>query len=194
LQEAVDVASTIDPLALERIAQELLKCQARGRVVFTIGNGGSAATASHFACDLAKGTRDGGPPTFKVLSLTDNIPVITAWANDSSYDDVFAEQLAALANPGDLLVAVSVSGTSRNVVAAATMARSCGMTVVSLTGRTGGTLASLSDVVVKVPSSGMELVEDVHMIIAHSLCVTLRRHLASTKPSELTLVPERLVG
>jgi D-sedoheptulose 7-phosphate isomerase len=194
LQEAVEIASTIDPIALERIAQELLKCQARGRVIFTIGNGGSAATASHFACDLAKGTRDGGPPTFKVLSLTDNIPVITAWANDRSYDDVFAEQLAALASPGDLLVAVSVSGTSRNVVAAAKMARSCGMTVVSLTGRTGGKLASLSDVVVKVPSSGMELVEDVHMIIAHSLCVTLRRQLAATKPSELTLVPERLVG
>src|SRR4051812_35592809 len=145
MQEAIDIASTIDPLNLERIAQELLKCQARGRVIFAIGNGGSAATASHFACDLAKGTRDGGPPTFKVVSLTDNIPVITAWANDRSYDDVFAEQLAALASPGDLLLALSVSGTSRNIVTAATLARSRGMTVVGLTGRTGGSLASLSD-------------------------------------------------
>ena len=127
----------------------LLTCQARGRVVFVIG---SAATASHFACDLSKGTRRDGPPTFHVVSLTDNVPLLTAWANDSGYDRVFSEQLTALARPGDLLVAISASGNSPNVVAAVDAARSCGMSVVGLSGRSGGRLAHLVDVLVNVPS------------------------------------------
>ena len=141
--EVADVAAAVDLGCLERAAVMLLTCQARGRVVFVVGNGGSAATASHFACDLSKGTRRDGPPTFHVVSLTDNVPLLTAWANDSGYDRVFSEQLTALARPGDLLVAISASGNSPNVVAAIDAARSCGMAVVGLSGRSGGRLAHL---------------------------------------------------
>jgi D-sedoheptulose 7-phosphate isomerase len=196
--EVADVAAAIDLTDLERAAVMLLTCQARGRVVFVIGNGGSAATASHFACDLSKGTRRDGPPTFHVVSLTDNVPLLTAWANDSGYDRVFSEQLTALARPGDLLVAISASGNSPNVVAAVDAARSCGMSVVSLSGRSGGRLAHLVDVLVNVPSDTIEVVEDAHLIVAHSLCVAVRERLASGETpvptTSLSVVPGRRAG
>jgi D-sedoheptulose 7-phosphate isomerase len=196
--EVADVAAAIDLTDLERAAVMLLTCQARGRVVFVIGNGGSAATASHFACDLSKGTRRDGPPTFHVVSLTDNVPLLTAWANDSGYDRVFSEQLTALARPGDLLVAISASGNSPNVVAAVDAARSCGMSVVSLSGRSGGRLAHLVDVLVNVPSDTIEVVEDAHLIVAHSLCVAVRERLASGEipvpTTSLSVLPGRRAG
>jgi D-sedoheptulose 7-phosphate isomerase len=196
--EVADVAAAIDLTDLERAAVMLLTCQARGRVVFVVGNGGSAATASHFACDLSKGTRRDGPPTFHVVSLTDNVPLLTAWANDSGYDRVFSEQLTALARPGDLLVAISASGNSPNVVAAVDAARSCGMSVVSLSGRSGGRLAHLVDVLVNVPSDTIEVVEDAHLIVAHSLCVAVRERLASGETpvptTSLSVVPGRRAG
>src|SRR5215217_6165705 len=177
--EVADVAAAIDIASLERVAVMLLTCQARGHVIFVVGNGGSAATASHFACDLSKGTRRDGPPTFHVVSLTDNVPLLTAWANDSGYERVFSEQLTALARPGDLLVAISASGNSPNVIAAIDAARSCGMAIVGLSGRSGGRLARVSDVVVKVPSDRIEVVEDAHLVVAHSLCVAVRERLSS---------------
>jgi D-sedoheptulose 7-phosphate isomerase len=177
--EVADVAAAIDLACLERAAIMLLTCQARGRVVFVVGNGGSAATASHFACDLSKGTRRDGPPTFHVVSLTDNVPLLTAWANDSGYERVFSEQLTALAQPGDLLVAISASGNSPNIVAAVDAARSCGMAVIGLSGRSGGRLANMVDALVNVPSDRIEVVEDAHLIVAHSLCVAVRESLAS---------------
>ena len=196
--EVADIAAAIDLTDLERAAVMLLTCQARGRVVFVIGNGGSAATASHFACDLSKGTRRDGPPTFHVVSLTDNVPLLTAWANDSGYDRVFSEQLTALARPGDLLVAISASGNSPNVVAAVDAARSCGMSVVSLSGRSGGRLAHLVDVLVNVPSDTIEVVEDAHLIVAHSLCVAVRKRLASGEipvpTTSLSVLPGRRAG
>jgi D-sedoheptulose 7-phosphate isomerase len=178
-REVARVAASIDLRALERAVEELLACQTRERVVFAIGNGGSAATASHFTCDLAKGTRRGGPPTFHAVALTDNVPVMTAWANDNSFEQVFVEQLTSLARTGDVLVAISVSGTSPNIVSAASKARALGVTVISLTGRSGGQLRALSDVAVCVPSDSMEVVEDAHLIVAHSLCVAARDQLAS---------------
>jgi D-sedoheptulose 7-phosphate isomerase len=197
--EEVAVAATeIDLESLEQAALLLLACQARGRVVFVAGNGGSAATASHFACGLGKGTRRDGPPTFQVVSLTDNVSLLTAWANDSGYDRVFAEQLQPLARPGDVLVVISASGNSPNVIAAIDTARSCGMSVVGLTGRSGGTLAKLADVVVNVPSDRIEVVEDAHLVAAHSLCVAVRERLAAGElpapPTGLSVVRERRAG
>ena len=196
--EVANVAAMVDLDCLERVAVMLLNCQARGRVVFVVGNGGSAATASHFACDLSKGTRRDGPPTFHVVSLTDNVPLLTAWANDSGYDRVFSEQLTALARPGDLLVAISASGNSPNVVAAVDAARSCGIGVVGLSGRSGGRLARLVDVVVNVPSDRIEVVEDTHLVVAHSLCVAVRERLASCETplpiTGLSVVPGRRTG
>jgi D-sedoheptulose 7-phosphate isomerase len=182
-REVAQVATAIDLDRLEAAAQVLLDCEARGRVVFVAGNGGSAATASHFACDLAKGTRQDGPPTFRVVALTDNVPLLTAWANDTTYDRIFAEQLASLARPGDVLVAISASGNSSNILEAAHTARSHGVAVIGLAGRTGGELAALADVLVTVPSDRIEIVEDAHLIVAHSLCVAARERVCERTPS-----------
>src|SRR5215212_3070241 len=196
--EVADVAAAIDIACLERVAVMLLTCQARGRVVFVVGNGGSAATASHFACDLSKGTRRDGPPTFRVVSLTDNVPLLTAWANDSGYERVFSEQVTALARPGDLLVAISASGNSPNVIAAIDAARSCGMAIVGLSGRSGGRLAHLVDILVNVPSDRIEVVEDAHLVVAHSLCVAVRERLAGCESNgsavHLAVMPGRRTG
>jgi D-sedoheptulose 7-phosphate isomerase len=162
---------------LSEVADTLLDCHHRGGTVFVVGNGGSAATASHFACDLAKGTQTKGIPPFRVVPLTDNMPLITAWANDASYDQVFAQQLATLVRPGDVLVAISASGNSSNVLAAARTARKYGARTIALTGASGGKLRRLADLAVRVPSSSIEQVEDAHLIVAHSLCVALRGHL-----------------
>jgi D-sedoheptulose 7-phosphate isomerase len=178
-KELADVAAEIDLAAVAQAANRLLDCQARGGVVFIVGNGGSAATASHMACDLAKGTRRDGPPTFRVVALTDNVPLLTAWANDTSYDRVFAEQLRSLAPPGDLLIAISASGNSPNVVAAVEAATSLGVETLAISGRRGGHIARLADRVIRVPSDRIEVVEDAHLIIAHSICVAVRERLAA---------------
>lgn len=163
--------------ALSRAAEALLRCKERGGTVFVVGNGGSAATASHFACDLAKGVQTPGVTPFRVISLTDNVPLLTAWANDVSYEDVFARQLAPLVRAGDTLVAISASGSSPNVLGAAHVARSQGAEVIALTGATGGKLIRLADLTIRVPSPHIEQVEDAHLMVAHCLCVTLREHL-----------------
>jgi D-sedoheptulose 7-phosphate isomerase len=181
--EVANVASAIDLDNLEAAARMLLDCQARGGIVFVVGNGGSAATASHFACDLAKGTRGGGVPTFRVVALTDNVPQLTAWANDVGYESVFAEQLVSLASPGDLLVAISVSGNSPNVIAAVEAARSLDVASIGLTGQSGGLLAPSVDRAITVPSGCIEVVEDAHSIVAHSLCVATRERLAVGHPT-----------
>jgi D-sedoheptulose 7-phosphate isomerase len=187
---AVTVAMPFGEVA--RVADTLLDCHRRGRTIFALGNGGSAATASHFACDLAKGTRAEGQPAFRVMPLTDNVPLITAWANDASYEGVFAEQLAALVRPGDVVVAISASGNSPNVLAAARVARAAGALVVALSGRCGGALRALADLTVCVPSDTIEQVEDVHIAVAHGLCVALRRALhASTADETAATLPRR---
>ncbi|MGE5334771.1 MAG: SIS domain-containing protein, partial [Nitrososphaerota archaeon] len=134
----------------------------------------------HFACDLAKGTRVEGLPGFRVMALTDNIPLMTAWANDTSYDGIFAEQLAPHVQPGDILIAISASGNSPNVLAAALVARNAGATVIGITGQSGGKLSEYSHLAIRVPADAaeqIEQVEDAHLVIAHSLCVTLRARL-----------------
>jgi D-sedoheptulose 7-phosphate isomerase len=174
---------------LTRVAEVLLDCRARNGVIYIFGNGGSAATASHFACDLAKGTRVDGVPAFRVMPLTDNVPLLTAWANDVDYVRVFAEQLAALARPGDLALAISASGNSPNVLAAVAQARAAGVATVAWTGANGGRLSKLADIVVRAPMDCTEQVEDVHLLIAHSLCVALRERLRHEARSSHTLHP-----
>ncbi|MGH2449194.1 MAG: D-sedoheptulose-7-phosphate isomerase [Chloroflexota bacterium] len=172
-----DLSRTMPFKAMERAAKMLLDCQRRGGTVFVAGNGGSAATASHFACDLAKGTRTEGLAPFRVAPLTDNVPLITAWANDADFTRVFAEQLRCLVRPGDVVLAISTSGESPNVLALAEAAREFGARTIALTGRRGGRLRFLADLTICVPADGIELVEDAHSMIAHSLCVALRQRL-----------------
>jgi D-sedoheptulose 7-phosphate isomerase len=163
--------------ALARVAEMLLECNERGGTVFVAGNGGSAATASHFACDLAKGVQTKGVTPFRVAPLTDNVPLLTAWANDASFEQVFAQQLASLIRPGDILVAISASGSSPNILAAARLASQRGAEVIALTGASGGKLRLLANLTVRVPSPTIEQVEDAHLMIAHSLCVALRERM-----------------
>jgi len=175
-----ELASTIQAMPfdmLTKAAELLLDCYRRGSTVFMLGNGGSAATASHFACDLAKGTQVIGLPAFRVISLSDNVPLMTAWANDTNYERIFAEQLATLIRPDDIVIAISASGNSPNILAAARMAQQSGAITLALTGQDGGKLSRLADFTIYVPSQSIEQVEDAHLVIAHSLCVVLRERL-----------------
>ena len=175
-----ELASTIQAMPfdmLTKAAELLLDCYRRGGTVFILGNGGSAATASHFACDLAKGTQAAGLPAFRVVSLSDNVPLMTAWANDTNYDRIFAEQLATLIHSDDIVIAISASGNSPNILAAARMAQQSGAITLALTGQDGGKLSRLADFTIYVPSQSIEQVEDAHLVIAHSLCVVLREQL-----------------
>ncbi len=162
---------------LVNVAELLLDCYRRGSTIFILGNGGSAATASHFACDLTKGTQVTGLPAFRVVSLSDNVPLMTAWANDTHYERIFAEQLATLIRHGDIVITISASGNSPNILAAARVAQESGATNIALTGQEGGKLCQLADLTIHVPAKSIEQVEDAHLVIAHSLCVVLRGHL-----------------
>jgi len=169
--------------ALEALPREILlqiiaqiEAAARdGRMIFLCGNGGSAATASHFAYDLAKGTRQSNGPMVRAMALTDNVPLLTAWANDTEYRRVFAEQLRPLIRPGDLLIAISGSGNSPNVLEAVRVAREAGAFTIGLTGFQGGKLRDLADLCLIVPSDCMEQIEDVHLILHHTITTVLRR-------------------
>ncbi len=156
--------------AVERIRS----AWAEGRAVFLLGNGGSAATASHLACDLAKGLVAPGRPRMRVVALTDNVPLLTAYGNDIAYDRVFAEQLANFVQSSDVVLAISGSGNSPNVLAAVELASARGATTVGLTGFAGGKLKGLVERCVVVPSDNMQQIEDAHMVIAHALFVQLR--------------------
>jgi D-sedoheptulose 7-phosphate isomerase len=134
------------------------------------GNGGSASLASHFACDLGKGTAYcNGGKRFRVLALTDNIPAMTAWANDSSYEDVFSEQLRNFVQPQDIAFAISGSGNSGNVLRALQVAREAAATTIGISGFQGGKMKSLCDICLVVPSDDMQVIEDLHLAMAHSI-------------------------
>ena len=171
-----DLKTVLDrlPLApLDKLFSAIEEAHAAGKQIFVIGNGGSAATASHMMNDLNKGTlgHKGDAPwkRFKVIALTDNVSLMTAWANDTDYNTVFSEPLKNLANPGDVLIAISASGNSPNIIAAVEAAKKLGVKVLGFGGFTGGKLAQLADVCVIVPSNGYGPVEDVHMILDHIL-------------------------
>ena len=141
--------------------------------IVVFGNGGSASTASHFVCDLAKGVFTGGGPRIKALSLNNCIPLMTAWANDESYDSIFVEPLANYLEEGDLVIGISASGNSPNVLRAIEYANSRGAVTVGLGGKGGGKLAELAQLSIVVKSDSYEEVEDIHMIIAHMVKVAL---------------------
>jgi D-sedoheptulose 7-phosphate isomerase len=139
-----------------------------------LGNGGSAATASHFACDLGKNTLADGLPCFRALSLADNTALMTAWANDTAYDNLFCGQLQTLLQPEDVVIGLSASGNSPNVLRAMQMARERGAVTVGLTGFAGGRLKDLVDLAIVVPSQCMEQIEDLHLVLEHVVVTALR--------------------
>ncbi len=182
LDEVQDALTALPLGAVREAADVLLSANYVGSTVFTLGNGGSAATASHFACDLAKGTIRPGRPRFRVVALTDNIPLMTAWSNDVAYEDLFAEQLRNLIQRGDVVVAFSGSGNSSNVLNAVDLAHRMGGITIGFSGFDGGKLSTMVDVPVVVPSHCMEQIEDIHLILCHLTATVLRERLERIDP------------
>ena len=164
------VRQTLENLPLDAVARFIewvAEARDHDRAIFVAGNGGSATTASHFATDVGKGASLGKERRFRILSLTDNVGWITALGNDLSYEDVFVEQLANYARPGDLVVAISVSGNSPNVVKAVEWAKAHGCRTVGLIGARGGRLRDLVDLPIVVPAEHYGRAEDAHLVITH---------------------------
>lgn len=161
--------TSVDTASVQAWIDRLSQARMDGATVFVCGNGGSAATASHFATDLGKGASYGKPTRFRVVALTDSMSTVTAYANDVGFDVVFAEQLRNLGQPGDVLVTISGSGSSPNIIRAIETARELGMTVVALTGFSGGTSGPIADIHVNVPADHMGRIEDAHMALCHAV-------------------------
>jgi D-sedoheptulose 7-phosphate isomerase len=169
-EELQRVVAALPHSTINQIADELVKANESGRMVYLFGNGGSASLATHFACDLGKGTAYcNGGKRFRVLALTDNIPTMTAWANDSSYEDIFSEQLRNFVQPLDVAFAISGSGNSENVLRALQVARKAGATTIGISGFQGGRMKSVCDICLVVPSDNMQVIEDLHLAMAHSI-------------------------
>lgn len=177
LSELSRVLDRLPRETIEAIAEALLDAHARDAQVFVVGNGGSAATASHWACDLGKGTAVEGKRRLRIISLTDNVAVMTAWSNDVSYNDVFSEQLKNLLNEGDVVIGISASGNSENVLRAVRYAKETRCTTIGLTGFGGGKLAGMTDISLVADSYDYGQVEDVHLIVDHILRLCIHETL-----------------
>ena len=176
-----DLQGVLERLSLTDIRQSIdlvMETYQADRQIFVIGNGGSASTASHIATDLGKGTSTPGMRRFRVISLTDNVAMMTAWSNDVCYADVFVEQLKNLVNPGDLVIAISASGNSENIIRAIRHAKTVGCKTIGWTGFGGGKLREMADVSVVADSHDYGPVEDVHLILNHILHSWIRKELA----------------
>jgi len=174
LNELQDLIDRLPVEQIDRVIEVLREARRQRKQIFTMGNGGSASTASHFVCDLAKNTRLENYPPFRVIGLSDNIPAMLAYANDEGYENVFSQQLASLVEPGDVVIAISASGNSPNVLKAVEVARKAGATTIGFTGFDGGKLAGMVDINLLVPSHSIEQVEDLHLVLEHMITKNLR--------------------
>ncbi len=152
---------------IEKVTGQIIDAYENGRSIFIMGNGGSGATASHFACDLNKGVSLGLKKRFRVTCLNDSIPIILAYANDLSYQNVFLEQLKNFLESGDLVIGISGSGNSKNILKAIRYANSKKATTVGVSGFDGGKLFSLARISLVVKSEDMQQIEDAHLLVAH---------------------------
>ena len=168
-EEEKDIFSKLSLDILKKIIEKLWDVYERGDQIFVFGNGGSGSTASHFAGDMNKGVSFGLNKRFKVICLNDNTPTILAYANDTSIDNIFVEQLKNFMNPKDLVLAISGSGNSLNVIKAVQYSNEKHVTTISLTGFDGGKLAKLSSLSLVVPVNDMQKVEDFHLIVFHMI-------------------------
>jgi len=186
LQQTMDqlpvqlIAEVIDVLQLARI---------QGNQVFIMGNGGSASTASHFACDLAKNTRREGLPHFLVIGLTDNMALFSAYANDEGYENVFSQQLVNLIKPGDVVIGISASGNSKNVLNAIEEAQKYNATTIGFTGFDGGRLGQMVNINIHVKSETIEHVEDIHLMLEHMIIKTIKDQAPANITSAIAPLP-----
>ena len=186
------VGNTLNRLnyhAIEQVVESLLNTYEKQGTIFTFGNGGSGATASHFCGDLIKGASMGLEKKFRAICLNDNSPALLAFANDVSYDSIFVGQLQNFLKPGDLVIGFSGSGNSRNIVKALLYAKLVGAQTIAFCGFDGGTVKTIADVVMHAPVMDMEVSEDIHLAVAHcvkqaliaklqSMSVTQKSHIS----------------
>ena len=181
---------TMDQLRSQAIADVigiLQDARMKGCQIFIMGNGGSASTASHFVCDLSKNTRHEGLPHFRVIGLTDNMAMFSAYANDEGYENVFAQQLANLIRPGDVVIGISASGNSKNVINAMEEAQKHSVTTIGFTGFDGGLLGKMVNINIHVNSNIIEHVEDIHLMLEHMMVKTIKEEL-QREPSIMTSI------
>jgi D-sedoheptulose 7-phosphate isomerase len=171
------VLDEVDAEAVSRVIDILWEAYGDGRRIFIIGNGGSAATASHMMCDLVKGCAVEGRPPVRAISLTDNVAVMTAVSNDIAYEKVFTKQMEAFLEAGDVVVAMTVSGNSPNILDAVRFAADHGATTVGLIGFGGGQLKDMVDADVTVASRNYGYVEDLHLVLEHLMSQCLRSRI-----------------
>lgn len=192
VQGVEDALASLRSGELAAAAGMLMDAWRRRARVYVCGNGGSAAIASHFAGDLNKGTNIAGRHRFRALSLVDNTPALMAWSNDEGYESGMVEQLRNFVEQGDLVIGISGSGNSANVLRALQLAREAGARTLGLCGFTGGKLLALSDAAIHVPSNSMEQVEDAFSVICHCLLYTVRRCIRQEPESDNRLLASRV--
>jgi D-sedoheptulose 7-phosphate isomerase len=171
------VLARLDHAVVDRMVDVIWRGYEDGRTLFLFGNGGSAALASHIACDIGKGTIAGHRKRLKTIALTDNVALITAWANDKAYEEIFSEQLQSLAEKGDIALAISGSGNSPNVIRGLEAARRAGVQTLVLTGFEGGRAKPLADLCLVVPSDSMQHIEDAHLCATHAIFLAVRQRM-----------------
>lgn len=187
VDQVADTLRLLPQQPLKAIADALWDTFERDGTIIICGNGGSAATASHFACDLSKSTVRPGMRRVRALALTESVPLMTAWSNDQSYADVFLEQLICHYRPGDTLFAISGSGNSQNVLRAVSWANEMGAMTVGVTGFDGGQLAQIARVALHVDCHSMPQVEDAHSVVCHALALNLSLQIKHTHLEPLAL-------
>ncbi len=159
---------------IKKIIESLINARNNGKIIFTMGNGGSGSTSSHFVSDLLKTAITNDSNRFKAISLVDNIPVNLAWSNDVSYDSIFDEQLQNFLNSDDVVIGFSGSGNSQNVINALKYAKDKGAVTIAITGMTGGEILKFSDISLIVPSNDMLIIESMHILICHCMINAIR--------------------
>jgi len=177
-QKIKEIINNLDSKKIQKIVEVLFDAYKNNKQIFVLGNGGSAANSSHFACDLTKGTLenvyDDNESRFRAISLTDNIAIATAFGNDLSFEDIFCQQLRNLVNKGDVVIGISASGNSANVIKAIEYAKKCGAKTIGLLGfRTGGKLRDLVDYEITVQDDHYGRIEDIHLMLAHFIVSSL---------------------
>ncbi len=173
LELETEVIKTLNVDSINNVMNEIESAKERGSTVFICGNGGSHATASHYCCDFNKGVSSEQEKNTNFICLADNVPTITAIANDISYDEIFSYQLKNRLKPGDLVFVISGSGNSKNIVRAMEVAKERGNRIIGLCGYNGGKVKEMADVCVHVDINNMQITEDVHMILDHCMMYIL---------------------
>lgn len=182
-QLLTDTLNRLDMAAVDAMVECFAEAHARGATIFTMGNGGSGASASHAAGDFLKGASYGLDQRFKMICLNDNIPSMMAIANDIGWDDIFVEPLKNFLQPGDVVIGISGSGNSKNVLKAVDYAKSKGATVIGMTGFKGGKLREAADISIHSDAMDMEVAEDVHMAVFNMVKKVMMARLMGDAPS-----------